>query len=84
MGNVSVRVPSIHPLLAIAPPDVTIHSPEFADWAGSQRADDATLDGAIGLARTAADYLSDAGLQRAVTDDFEAEGGVMDILGLLS
>jgi amidohydrolase len=84
MGNVSVRVPSIHPLLAIAPPDVTIHSPEFADWAGSQRADDATLDGAIGLARTAADYLSDADLQRAVTDDFEAEGGVVDILGLLS
>lgn len=84
MGNVSVRLPAIHPLLAIAPPEVTIHSPEFAEWAVSERADDATLDGAIGLARTAADYLSDSELRTAVADDFAAEGGAIDVLGLLS
>ncbi len=84
MGNVSVRVPAIHPLLAIAPPDVTIHSPEFTKWAASERADSATLDGAIGLARTAADYLADAGLRTAAMEDFAAEGGVVDVLGLLS
>ncbi|MBW3604329.1 MAG: M20 family metallopeptidase [Actinobacteria bacterium] len=84
MGNVSVRLPAIHPLLAIAPPEVTIHSPEFAEWAVSERADAATIDGAIGLARTAADYLADAELRSAVSDDFAAEGGVLDVLGLLS
>lgn len=84
MGNVSVRLPAMHPLLAIAPPEVTIHSPEFAEWAVSERADDATLDGAIGLARTAADYLSDSELRTAVADDFAAEGGAIDVLGLLS
>lgn len=84
MGNVSVRVPSIHPLLAVAPPDVTIHTREFADWAASPQADDATVDGAVGLARTAADILTDADLRRAMTKDFDAEGGVVDVLGLLS
>ncbi len=84
MGNVSVRLPAIHPLLAIAPPDVTIHSPEFTKWAASDRADVATLDGAIGLARTAADYLADPALRTAAADDFAAEGGALDVLGLLS
>lgn len=84
LGNVSVRVPAIHPLLAIAPPEVVIHTPDFAQWAVSQRADDATVDGAIALARTAADYLSDAALRRATEDDFAAEGGAIDVLGLLS
>ena len=84
LGNISVRVPAIHPLLAIAPPEVTIHSPEFAEWAVSERADEATLDGAIGLARTAADICFDADLRTAMTEDFDAEGGVIDVLGLLS
>jgi len=82
MGNVSVRVPSIHPLLAIAPPDVIIHTAEFATWAASDRADTATLDGAVALARTAADYLGDPELRQAVADDFEADGGVVDVTGL--
>jgi amidohydrolase len=84
MGNISVRIPAIHPLLAIAPPEVTIHSPEFAEWAASDRADEATLDGAIGLARTAVDICADAELRAAMTDDFDAEGGVLDVPRLLS
>ncbi|HSK96486.1 MAG TPA: amidohydrolase [Euzebyales bacterium] len=84
MGNISVRVPSIHPLLSIAPPEVIIHTEEFATWAVSDRADVATLDGAIALARTAADFLGDAPLRRAVTDDFEADGGAVDVEDLLS
>jgi amidohydrolase len=84
MGNVSVRVPSIHPLLAIAPPEVIIHTAEFAAWSVSDRADAATLDGAIALARTAADYLGDVQLRRSVTDDFVADGGVVDVVELFS
>ena len=39
MGNVSYRVPSIHPMLAVAPPNVVIHNPEFANWAVSRQGD---------------------------------------------
>jgi amidohydrolase len=77
MGNVSVRVPSIHPTMAIAPPGVSIHNPEFATWAASPEADRGVVDGAIGLALTAADYLCDPGLRTDVQTDFAAaHGGV--------
>jgi amidohydrolase len=78
LGNVSVRVPSIHPLLAIAPPDVAIHNPAFARWAASDRADTGTIDGAIGLATTAVDFLTDARLRTDVAEEFEAAGGRID------
>jgi amidohydrolase len=84
MGNISVRMPAIHPLLAVAPPEIIIHTPEFAKWAVSERADAATIDGAVGLARTAADFLHDADLRASANDDFRAEGGAMDVVGLLS
>jgi amidohydrolase len=84
MGNISVRLPSIHPLLSVAPVDVIIHTAEFAKWAASKRADDATIDGAIALARTGADYLADADLRRSAARDFDADGGVLDVVGLLS
>lgn len=83
LGNVSVRLPAIHPTLAIAPPDVTIHSPEFTAWAASDRADTGVVDGAIGLASTGADYLTDAQLRKDVAEEFEAAGGVVDIDELL-
>lgn len=84
MGNISVRLPSIHPLLSIAPPEVIIHTAEFARWAVSDRADDATVDGAIALARTAADFLADPNLRKAAGEDFAADGGPLDVIGLLS
>lgn len=84
LGNVSVRVPAIHPTLAIAPPGVTIHSPEFTAHAASAAADQGVVDGAIGLALTAIDYLADAQLRGAVTADFEAAGGALDVAALLA
>lgn len=84
LGNVSVRVPSIHPLLAIAPPTVTIHSPEFTTWAASAEADRGVVDGAVGLALTAADYLTDAELRKAAAEEFAAAGGVIDPAALFS
>lgn len=57
MGNVSQRVPSIHPMIASSPPNVSIHNPEFAKWAGSELGDRAVLDGAKALAMTAVDVL---------------------------
>ncbi|HVM19263.1 MAG TPA: amidohydrolase, partial [Egibacteraceae bacterium] len=83
LGNVSVRVPAMHPTVAIAPPGVAIHSPEFARYAVSEEADRAVVDGAIGLALTALDYLSDSELRTAVTAEFEVAGGRLDVEALL-
>lgn len=70
MGNVSHRVPSIHPMLAVAPPGVILHNAEFAVWAGSEKGDQAVIDGAKALARTALDLMADASLLAAVKADF--------------
>jgi len=83
LGNVSVRVPAIQPLLSIAPPHVTIHTAEFADWARGERGDAGCVDGAIGLALTAVDYLTDAALREAAQAEFEAAGGRLDLDALL-
>ncbi len=72
LGNVSYRVPSIHPMLAAAPLHVTIHNPEFAKWAGSELGDAAALDGAKALAMTALDFFCDADLRRRAREAFEA------------
>lgn len=72
MGNVSHRVPSIHPMLAAAPLHCTIHNSEFAVWAGSEMGDAAALDGAKALAMTALDFLSDAGLRARAKSAFES------------
>jgi len=72
MGNVSHRVPSIHPMLASAPPNVSIHNAEFARWAGSEMGDQTVLDGAKALAMTALDFLCDAELRAEVTRAFAA------------
>lgn len=55
MGNVSHEVPSIHPMIAVAPPGVPIHTPEFADHARGPAGDRAVLDGAKALALTVVD-----------------------------
>ena len=76
MGNVSHRVPSIHPMLAAAPENVVIHHPEFATWAASAMGDLAALDGAKSLALTAADYLLSDTLQQASRQAFDVSKGL--------
>lgn len=76
MGNVSHRVPSIHPMLACAPRNVVIHHPDFATWAGSEMGDAAALDGAISLALTAAEYLLNPDLQRQTRQAFDVSRGL--------
>jgi amidohydrolase len=72
MGNVSHRVPSIHPMLSVAPPGVIIHNPEFARWAASEKGDDAVIDGAKSLAMTALDVMGNPELLKVARNDFEA------------
>jgi len=55
MGNVSYLVPSIHPMVAVSPPEVPLHSADFAQWAGGPQGDRAVLDGAKAMAMTVVD-----------------------------
>jgi hypothetical protein len=57
MGNVSQVVPSIHPTIAIASPEVLIHTPEFAAAAASEAGYEGLMDAAKALAMTVADIL---------------------------
>jgi amidohydrolase len=72
MGNVSHRVPSIHPMLGVAPAGVIIHNPEFTRDAASERGDAAVIDGAKAMAMTALDLMADAHKMAAVRADFQA------------
>ena len=57
MGNVSQVVPSIHPTIAIASPEVLGHTPEFAAAAASEAGHEGLMDAANALAMTVADIL---------------------------
>lgn len=74
MGNVSHRVPSIHPMLSSAPAHCTIHNPEFAEHARAPIGDHAAIDGAKALAMTALDVLLDADVRERARAIFEAGG----------
>jgi amidohydrolase len=60
MGNVSKVVPSIHPMIQVAPPGISIHSHEFAKHARSSAGDEAVILGAKAMAMTIADLWADA------------------------
>ncbi len=55
MGNVSYEVPSIHPMIRVSPPNISIHTPEFATYAAGPQGDAAVIDGAKAMAMTIAD-----------------------------
>ena len=78
-GNVSVRLPGIHPLVSVGDESLMLHTREMEEAAGSLTGDAAVLDGAYGLAAVVADYLDDADLREQVRADFESEGGVIDV-----
>ncbi|MGH9130805.1 MAG: amidohydrolase [Acidimicrobiales bacterium] len=59
MGNVSLALPSIHPLLNIDSLPAVNHQPEFAAACVTASADRAVRDGAIGMAWTALDLAAD-------------------------
>lgn len=71
MGNISHRVPSIHPMITSAPRGVVIHNPEFARWAASDMGDKACIDGAKAMAMTTIDFLTDKRLRDASVEAFQ-------------
>ena len=63
MGNISLVVPSIHPYIGIGSLPAVNHQREFAAHCVTQAADRALVDGAIGLAWTAADAALDEAIR---------------------
>ncbi len=70
MGNLSQYLPSIHPWLAIAGPEIAIHSTEFRDATVSGRGRRALLDAAKMLAMTGYDFLHSPELRERAKEDF--------------
>ena len=68
MANVSLVVPSIHPLLAIPTHGAVNHQPEFTAACITREADQAVIDGALALALTAVAVAEDAPLRQRLED----------------
>ena len=73
MGNVSVLVPSIHPMVAITTLDVVAHSPEFAEAAASEAGNRGLLDGAKAMAMTVVDLITQPETMKKVQEEFVAD-----------
>src|SRR5467141_104760 len=74
-GNVSQRLPTIHPYIRISPDGVPGHSREFAEWARSPLARAGMMAGAKALALTALDLLAAPEALARAKQDFTREGG---------
>ena len=64
MGNVSLAMPSIHPMIGIESLPAVNHQPEFTAHCATPVADRAVMDGALAMAWTAIDLAIDAPLSR--------------------
>ena len=84
LGNVSLRVPAIHPVVGIADDGIGLHTAEFAAHAAGPRADDAVLVSAKALAALAVDLVADPALRGRVAAEFAERGGAVDVPALLA
>lgn len=67
MGNVSLAIPSIHPMIGINSLPAVNHQPEFAAHCVTADADKALVDGALAMAWTCIDLATDAALRERLT-----------------
>jgi metal-dependent amidase/aminoacylase/carboxypeptidase family protein len=67
MANVSLAVPSIHPMLDIDSLPAMNHEPAFAAAATTPAADRALHDGALAMAWTIIDLATDGSLRAELT-----------------
>jgi amidohydrolase len=59
MGNISLAMPAIHPMIGISSLPAVNHQPEFTEHCATEAADKAVYDGALSMAWTAIDIASD-------------------------
>lgn len=80
MGNISYLVPSIHPMIQVAPSGVAIHTVDFARWAASDDGDRAVIDGAKAMAMTVVDLWCEPNLMDAVKASFSQRPTGVEVL----
>ena len=73
IGDVSVRVPAIHPFVAITAAEYAVHTEEFAAASASPRGRSVMLASAAALARTAIDVRTHPSLVSRVWDYFREQ-----------
>jgi amidohydrolase len=73
MGNVSLVIPSIHPMIGIDSLPAVNHQPEFTAHCITAAADKAVIDGALAMAWTAIDMAADERLTRRLISNVECE-----------
>ena len=61
MANVSLLMPTIHPMLGLDSGSAVNHQPEFAAYCRTPVADEAAVQGALAMALTAVDAATDEG-----------------------
>jgi amidohydrolase len=64
MGNVSLALPSIHPMIGLNSLPAVNHQPEFTAHCITEAADRAIVDGALAMAWTAIDIATDVPLRQ--------------------
>ena len=67
MGNISLALPSIHPMIGIDSLPAVNHQPEFAAHCAREAADRAVFDGSLAMAWTAIDLAADGALSDRLT-----------------
>ena len=60
MANISLAMPSIHPMLGLDCFPATNHQPEFTAMCITPKADQAVVDGALAMAWTVIDAATDS------------------------
>jgi metal-dependent amidase/aminoacylase/carboxypeptidase family protein len=81
MGNVSQLVPAIHPMVAIAPEDILIHSPQFALAAISEAGNRGLSDAAKALAMTVTDLIANPETLTKIKEEFKQGEGTDEPAG---
>jgi len=71
MGDVSKVVPAIHPYIGLNEPGLDFHTVEFADKTVSKDGHQALSDGALALAQTGYDVLTNPELFEQIKAEFE-------------
>jgi hypothetical protein len=59
MGNISLAMPAIHPMIGISSFPAVNHQPEFTEHCATELADQAVFDGALAMAWTAIDLATE-------------------------
>ena len=72
IGNVSLKLPTVHEYSSVTDEAMNIHTAEYAVICRSERGDVSCINGAKGLAMLACDILCDAALREEIVEEFRS------------